>query len=526
MSSLSAREKTIRQRLKDDFTHYAPRCLKIRTKSGDVIPFELNRSQRFLHEKLEAQLSEIGKVRALVLKGRQCGISTYVAGRYYWRISHTRGQRAFILTHLDDASTNLFGFAKRFHDHCPALVKPVTGASNAKELSFVRLDSGYKVATAGNQDVGRSETIQFFHGSEVAFWPNAESHSAGIKQAIADVDGTEDIRESTANGIGNAFHKAWKQAERGESEYQPIFIPWFWHEEYIRQPPRDWAPPEAWEEYQQAYGLDINQIYWAWHKNRELIATAGGTSDAPCWQFKQEYPGNADEAFQTSGDSSFISPELVLRARKANESVYGPVILGVDPAYGGGDKTAIIDRQGRKVGAGICELWDESDTMVIAAKLQRIIQELKPMKVCIDVGGGGKGIIDRLRELFYGKDIIEAVNFGAKAYQDKRYVNRRSEMWDSIRLWLEDKAGVDLPDRDDLHGDLCAPIRGSGATRLDSHNRLVLEPKDKIKERLGASPDLGDALALTFAVDLSTAEDVDWGYEPQFQGTSGAWLGA
>ena len=63
---------------------------------------------------------------------------------------------------------NLFGMTKRFHEHCPAVLKPQTKASNAKELSFGKLDSGYKVATAGSIQTGRSETIQYFHGSEVA----------------------------------------------------------------------------------------------------------------------------------------------------------------------------------------------------------------------------------------------------------------------------------------------------------------------------------------------------------------------
>lgn len=527
MSSLSSREKSIRQRLKDDFFHYAERCLKIRTKSGKIQRFIANRSQRFVHEKLEDQKAATGKVRALILKGRQVGISTYVAGRYYWKVSHAFGVRAFILTHLDDASANLFGFAKRFHDSCPALVKPSTGASNAKELSFNRLESGYKVATAGNQDVGRSETIQYFHGSEVAFWPNAESHAAGISEAIADVEGTEDIRESTANGIGNAWHRAWKQAERGDSDYITIFVPWYWHEEYVRKVPDDFHPSDEWLEYKESCDLTDEQLYWAWCKNRDKIAACGGDVDKPCWLFKQEYPRNADEAFQTSGSNPFIQPEKVVKARNAKESGYGPRVIGVDPAYGGGDKTAVIDRQGRQAGAAVLELWDEPDTMVIAAKLQKLIKEHQPAKVCIDVGGGGKGIIDRLREMFSSRpELIEAVNFGSTAYDEKRYVNRRSEMWDNMRKWLEDPLSVDIPDRDDLHGDLCAPARGPGATRMDSKNRLVLEPKDKIKERLGHSPDLGDALALTFAVDLSEATDSDWEFQQHLGGQGGAWLGA
>ena len=74
--------------------------------------------------------------------------------------------------------------------------------------------------------------MQFFHGSEVAFWPNAAAHAAGILQAIPDEVGTEVFKESTANGVGNYFHKEWQDAESGLSDYIAIFVPWFWSEEY------------------------------------------------------------------------------------------------------------------------------------------------------------------------------------------------------------------------------------------------------------------------------------------------------
>jgi predicted dehydrogenase len=138
---------------------------------------------------LEAQRERTGKVRALVLKGRQQGISTYIGGRYYWRASHSKGVRVFILTHEQDATNNLFGMVERYHSHCPDLVKPVTGAANAKELSFEALESGYAVGTAGAKATGRSQTVQLFHGSEVAFWPNAKTHFAGVVQAIPDLPG-------------------------------------------------------------------------------------------------------------------------------------------------------------------------------------------------------------------------------------------------------------------------------------------------------------------------------------------------
>ena len=107
MSGLQERERAILQRLKGDFPHYAEKCLKIRPKKGEIIAFELNRVQREIHERLEVQLAGTGRVRALILKARQPGCSTYVEGRFYWKVTQRRGVRAFILTHKQDATDNL-----------------------------------------------------------------------------------------------------------------------------------------------------------------------------------------------------------------------------------------------------------------------------------------------------------------------------------------------------------------------------------------------------------------------------------
>jgi hypothetical protein len=521
---ISDQELELRAKFQSDFPLYASRCLKIRTKAGDVRPFRLNRSQRYLHERLERQLKEKRRVRALVLKGRQVGISTYIGGRLYWKVTHGEGKRAFVLTHLDTASDNLFGLTKRFHENCPAVLRPQTKASNAKELSFGDLDSAFKVATAGSAEVGRSETIQFFHGSEVAFWPRADKHSAGIRQAIANLDGTEAIFESTANGIGNVFHAEWKAAERGDTDFEPIFIPWFWHEEYASPPEPGWRCPQAFVDYQAAYGLTEAQIHWAWRKNRELAVFAGGSPDEPCWQFKQEYPANADEAFQTSGVGSFIPTEAVLKARKTKADAYGGIVLGVDPARGGSDKTGIIDRQGRRLGGHICKRLDEKDLMALAGQIQVIVREIKPTKVVIDTTGLGAGLYDRLRELL--GDLVEGVSFSAKAFDAQHYANRRAEIWDGMRQWFLDPAGVQIPDSDELHGDLTAPTAPGTipkGTRFNSSGQLLLEDKDHMRQRLSFSPDLGDAAALTFAVDLSMVRSTEW-HEPVRYRGPGGWL--
>ena len=119
-----------------DFIFYARKALKIRTKGGQLVPLELNHAQKIVHSAIQKQLADQGKVRALVLKGRQEGISTYFEGRFYWKVSGEFGKRAIILTHEQKATDKLFAMAQRYHDNCPDVLKPHTKLQNAKELFF------------------------------------------------------------------------------------------------------------------------------------------------------------------------------------------------------------------------------------------------------------------------------------------------------------------------------------------------------------------------------------------------------
>lgn len=518
--NLSAREREIRQKLKDDLEHYAGKCLKIRTKAGQVQPLGFNRAQRYLHERLEAQKAETGKVRAIILKGRQQGCSTYVGGRFYHRVTHSKGYKVFILTHEQEATDNLFDMANRFHEHCPAVVRPNTGASNAKELYFDKLDSGYKVGTAGTKAVGRSQTIQLFHGSEVAFWPHAETHVAGVLQAVPDIDGTEVILESTANGIGNFFHERWQEAESGISEYEAIFIPWYWQDEYRKPVPKDFIMTEEETAYQEAYGLTLEQMAWRRNKVTEL---------GDDLLFKQEYPATASEAFQLTGHDSYIPAALVLKARKNKVEGFGPLVIGADPARYGDDRFSVAWRRGRKILK--VENRFKIDTVAGANWLKSIIDEDKPARMFIDVGGIGGGVIDILKD--WGEpysDIIKGINFGSEP-QDT-YTghggprNRRAEMWKRSKEWLEDVAGVDIPDRDSIQADACAP-----SYKYDMNSKLLLQSKEDMRRKGIRSPDEWDAIALTFAEPVSekkTAIKLDIAPRPLEVGgfrNSNNWLG-
>lgn len=485
---MDAKERAIRQKLKDDFKHYAAKCLKIRTKSGKVVPLELNEAQLYIHDKVEEQRAKTGKVRAIVLKGRQQGCSTYIEGRFYWRVSHTRGVRAFILTHEEEATNNLFELANRYHENCPALVKPSTSASNAKELHFDKLDAGYKVGTAGNKAVGRSSTVQLFHGSEVGFWPNAQQHAAGILQTIPDEPGTEVFKESTANGVGNYFHKEWQDAEAGLSEYIAIFVPWYWSAEYRKEVPEGFALDSDDDQYMRAYGLDMEQMAW---RRAKII----GLKDPIL--FKQEYPATAAEAFQVSGVDPYIKAETVLIARKAVAETFGEKKLGVDPARFGDDRTSICFRQGRKV--HWIKSHSKKSTMEVAGLVVVAIKDTKAEQCAIDVGGLGAGVYDRVKEIVISPEWdgpaceVVQVNSSESPIDAKKYFNKRAEMWGETSDWLLNQP-AQIPDSNELQADL-TQIRYA----YDSNNALKMEKKEDMKKRGFRSPDMADALGLTFA---------------------------
>ena len=472
--------------LKNDLPLYASKCLKVLTKEGKLKPLELNTAQMYVHQRLEAQLARTGKVRALVLKGRQQGISTYVQARFIHKKSFRRGLSSFVLTHLAEATDTLFNMTKRYHESLPDFVKPSCGRSNDKELYFDKLDCRYSVATAGSKQVGRGKALQLFHGSEVAFWPNPDTIWPGLGQAIADMDDTEIILESTANGVGGDFHTRWRMAERGESDYEAIFVPWFWQEEYAKEPPRDFVRTDEEEELRHLFGLNDAQLYF---RRRKIADDFKGDTS----RFQQEYPNTAAEAFINAKRDSLIPVPHIIAARKNTTlqvDLRQPLVIGCDPARYGDDRTAIVWRRGRVVFK--IRTLSKKNTMQVAGILAKIMDEEKPAKCFIDIVGLGVGIYDRLEELGYG-DIVVGVQASESADEEDLYRNKRAEMWTRMRDWFAEKP-CRVPDSDELQADVVEP-----GYSYDSKGRILIESKEQIKKRQGLSPDIADALSMTFA---------------------------
>jgi hypothetical protein len=162
-----------------------------------------------------------------------------------------------------------------------------------------------------------------------------------------------------------------------------------------------------------------------------------------------------DEAFMASNFDSFITADLVIRARKEEIEPYGPLRIGVDPASKGADSTAIAWRRGHCITK--IEKRHGLDTMEVAGLVAKIIREDKPAKVNIDVGGLGVGVYVRLIEQGYG-DTVNAVNFGGKPVEPPPFdetgkpaggpANRRAEMWSNLKAALQGR--FKIPDTDSL----------------------------------------------------------------------------
>jgi hypothetical protein len=299
----------VRKRLFEEFRLYSKYALKVRTKDGEIKPFVLNEAQDILLNKIEDQLKAEGKIRIIILKARQMGMSTFVGGYLYSRVSQRKAKKALVITHLAESTKSLFDLTKRYHDHCPEILKPQTKYSSRKELVFNVLDSAYAVATAGGDGIARGETITDAHLSELAFWPpaTARDNLNAILQSIPNAKDSCIIVESTANGVSGPFYDLWRGAVEGTNGFIPVFLPWNIQPEYREPVPDNFKRTPEEEELVEKHGLDDAQLMF----RRKKIAASGREL------FMQEYPLTAEEAFITSGRPIFNLEQLQDMLNKA-----------------------------------------------------------------------------------------------------------------------------------------------------------------------------------------------------------------
>lgn len=294
--------RAVRKRLYQDFPFYSRSALRIRTKAGEIAPLKLNPAQQILDDAVQKQLESDGKIRVIILKARQQGLSTYVGGYLYFAVSQQKARKSMVITHHADSTRALFDMTKRFHENCPPILKPHTKYSSRRELSFDVLDSSYVVATAGGDSVGRGETLTHVHASELAFWPKSTASDIwnGLVQAVPNTTGTAIFIESTANGVTGLYHDLWKGAVEGTNGFVPVFIPWFTDPTYVEDVPPNFAKTPEEEDLADKYDLSDEQLMF----RRRKIAQNGIDL------FRQEYPSYPDEAFLTTGRPVFNPEQL------------------------------------------------------------------------------------------------------------------------------------------------------------------------------------------------------------------------
>ena len=314
--------------------------LCIRTKEAKIVPLKLNPAQVRLYEALERQRKAKKPMRVIILKARQLGFSTLAEALIFQRTATKKNVNSLIVAHREDSTANLFKMSKLFFERLPEEVRPMHRNSNARELVFENperdpekkakepgLMSRIRCSTAGGSGIGRSDTLQNVHASEFAFWTGDKTATwTGILQAVPAAEDTMVIVESTANGY-DEFHRMWEAAVKGESDFEPLFFPWFENPDYRRKTPPGtvWTMEES--GLAERYGLDEEQLAW-----RRWCIRNNCAGDERV--FRQEYPSCPDEAFLTSGQSVFDNEKVRLRREQAPQPVkrgWFEYDLGADP---------------------------------------------------------------------------------------------------------------------------------------------------------------------------------------------------
>ena len=209
--------------------------------------------------------------------------------------------------------------------------------------------------------------------------------------------------------------------------------------------------------------------------------------------------------FPRAGSMQLIGSGLVEAAMRRVPDIEAerlqPLVMGVDVARFGDDRSVLFLRSGRDARSWRVERFAKMDTMTLASKVAERAAFEGVRAVFVDEGGYGAGVVDRLRQL--GVPFVFGVNFAGRPESwgadgaKPRYANKRAEIWGNMKEWLETGC---LPDDPELSADLTGIEYG-----YDAKGAILLEKKEDMKKRGLASPDLGDALALTFAHPMTTA---------------------
>jgi hypothetical protein len=365
--------------------------LKVRTRTGAFAPLQPNRAQKEFERRR-------GRAN-IVLKARQMGISTWVAGRFFLKTVTQPGTLSVQVAHTQEAAEEIFRVVRRFHSELPEELREGvlrTSRANARSLVFPELDSEYRVETAGDPNAGRGLTVQNLHCSEVARWPgDARATLAGLLATMPAERG-EVVLESTAQGAHGCFYEEWMGAEA--NGWVRHFFPWWWEASYRLDAGED---AEAKEERAllSKHGLTREQIAFRRRLQRQFGMLA-----------RQEYPESADDCFLASGSCVFDTEAIDRRLREAPPPVerrwagtlevwLKPMpgreyLVAVDPAGGGseGDYAAmqVLDAA---TGLQCAEFQGRCGLLEIAERAATIGREYNGATLIVERNNHGAGVI-------------------------------------------------------------------------------------------------------------------------------------
>ena len=367
----------------------AKTLLKVRDREGVEQALLANAAQRGFEARRGRQ--------NIVLKARQMGMTTWVAGRFFLKTITGRGVLTVQVAHTREAAEGIFRVVQRMWECLPEDLREGAlrrSKANAGQMCFAELDSEFRVVSAGDENAGRGMSIQNLHCSEVSRWPgNAGATLAGLRAALA--PGGEMCLESTANGAYGCFYEEWEgAAERGMVRH---FFPWWMERAYVASGVTDWSEDER--ALVEAHGLTAEQVGF----RRELERTYRGLR-------AQEFAEDAASCFRATGECCFDVEAVERRLGEVPEAfsvrrggallVWLPPVAGkeylvcVDTAGGGADGDfAAVQVIERETGLQCAELRQRLGTLELAKVSAELAREYGGALVVVERNNHGAGVL-------------------------------------------------------------------------------------------------------------------------------------
>jgi len=297
------------------------------------VPFFYNTPQQYVEEIIKRSL----KKRFLILKGRKQGLSSLILAKFLVACVMKDNARAVVVSHEKEATRRLFARMRYYLDNFE--IKVPTSQLSQEQVSFPATGSTYWISTAGAKASLRGDDVTHLHLSEIDWWENTENVT-GMLESLTDIKDAYVFIETTVNGWGSKFHQLWRKAKAGESDFVPVFVPWFFSEKYRLPVPQHCELYEHHDLYGNEKellrkygpkGMDVGNILWRRAKLRSM--------DDP-GLFPQEYPCDDIEAFISTGNCPFdtgILSEWYNEQPRCDVGILEPNVDGVNQFYSAGN---------------------------------------------------------------------------------------------------------------------------------------------------------------------------------------------